>query len=196
MSIRSALVILFSAATFVATSLPAAYAGGTVGLARSSATLQKRTLREGNNTLAPFAFIRYCVSNPNACRPSGTGSVDWSNDTKSLVVAVNQRVNRSIRPVNDKQDEWRSGVKAGDCEDFALTKRESLLKAGIPASALRIAVARTAEGEGHAVLIVKTSEGDFVLDNRTNQMLAWHKTDLTFIKIATAEDPRLWRWLL
>ena len=35
--------------------------------------------------------------------------------------------------------------------------------------ALRIAVARTPPpGEGHAVLVVKTNNGDMVLDNRTN----------------------------
>lgn len=154
------------------------------------------SMREGTPTMAPFAFIRYCVANPAACRASEQRIIAWTPQNRALVAAVNYRVNRSIVPMNDAgEDVWQANVVAGDCEDFVLTKRQALLEAGLPASALRIAVATTASGEGHAVLVVKTSAGDFVLDNRFNRMLAWHNTDLHFIKIASAENPRLWRYL-
>lgn len=195
MSIRKTLPIFLSLFTFVVASLPEAQAGGVAGLARKSMGSFK-TMREGSKTLAPFPFIRYCVSNPPACEAGGNPAIDWSPDTKSLVVSVNRQVNGSIRPVRDRQEEWNANVRAGDCEDFALTKRIALMKAGLPASALRMAVAVTASGEGHAVLVVKTNSGDFVLDNRTNRMLIWNETDLTFLKIASAENPRLWRRLL
>jgi predicted transglutaminase-like cysteine proteinase len=99
-----------------------------------------------------------------------------------------------MRPVYDKGDDTGSaGGGAGDCEDFALTKRRKLIQQGIPASALRIAVAMTPSGEGHAVLLVRTRAGDFVLDNRTNRMLKWNQTDLSWVKIASAENPMIWR---
>ena len=195
MSISRKFAILMSAITLAATSVSAADAGGIAGMARHGVASYKQ-MHEGPNTLAPFAFIRYCVNTPAACRPSQAEKLDWSWRNKAIVVRVNRWVNRSIRPINDQGDSWDANVRSGDCEDFALTKRLALLKAGLPASALRIAVATTASGEGHAVLVVKTNAGDFVLDNRSNRMLMWHQTDLTFIKIASAENPRLWRQLL
>ncbi|MBB3938011.1 transglutaminase-like cysteine peptidase [Aureimonas phyllosphaerae] len=153
-------------------------------------------MQEGNNTRAPFAFIRYCVTSPDACRIGQQRTVDWTPGIKALVGHVNRSVNRGIRPVSDRgRDVWQANVAVGDCEEFALTKRERLMKEGMPASALRIAVATTGSGEGHAVLVVSTADGDFVLDNRNDQILIWHQTDLTFQKIASAEDPRLWHRL-
>ncbi|KQT80939.1 hypothetical protein ASG54_05645 [Aureimonas sp. Leaf460] len=172
-----------------------ATAGGAAGLARNGLGSYK-PMREGASVLAPFSFIRYCVSSPEAC-PVGDGrTLDWSESTKALVSSVNRQVNRRIRPVNERGDTWSANVASGDCEDFALTKRQALLEAGLPSSALRIAVATTSTGEGHAVLVVKTEAGDFVLDNRIGRVLPWHQTDLRFIKITSAENPRLWRRLL
>ena len=87
---------------------------------------------------------------------------------------------------------WNVGTTSGDCEDFALTKRRALIRAGIPASSLLMAVARTRYGEGHAVLVARTTAGDFVLDNRGNALREWHRTDLSWLKIASAENPRIW----
>jgi predicted transglutaminase-like cysteine proteinase len=51
----------------------------------------------------------------------------------------------------------------------------------LPRAALRIAVARLADGEAHAVLTVATDRGDYVLDNRSPAILPWAKTGLTWI---------------
>jgi predicted transglutaminase-like cysteine proteinase len=37
-------------------------------------------------------------------------------------------------------------------------------------------------GEGHAVLMMRTDRGDFIIDNRTNAILSWDKTGFTFSK--------------
>ena len=92
----------------------------------------------------------------------------------------------------DAGDVWQVGVAAGDCEEFALTKRRNLIALGWPSRALRIAVARTGSGEGHAVLVVKSSRGDLVLDNRTDEIKPWTQTDLRWVKIQSGDNPRLW----
>lgn len=150
-------------------------------------------ISEGSNTLAPFAYIRFCVDNPDDCRPSAPTTVSWDKPTRALIASANRRVNHSIRAVNEAGDRWTAGRKSGDCEDFALTKRRDLLALGIPGSALRMAVALTPSGEGHAVLVVSTNDGDVVLDNRFDRILAWHKTDLSWLKIASADNPKIWR---
>ncbi|WP_168990570.1 transglutaminase-like cysteine peptidase [Aureimonas flava] len=170
---------------------------GSLAPLRQERALPQSRMEEGINTRAPFAFIRYCVASPQACRVGKPETVEWSPSVRALVTEVNRSVNRSIRPVSDGlSDVWQANVAAGDCEEFALTKRERLLKMGLPASALRMAVATTASGEGHAVLVVSTPSGDFVLDNRLDRILLWHQTDLTFLKIASSQDPRLWRRLV
>ena len=101
----------------------------------------------------------------------------------------------SIRPVNDRPDQgdvWQVNVKSGDCEDFALTKRDHLIAMGWSPRALRIAVTKTPYGEGHAVLVVKTDQGDLVLDNRTNAIKGWKDTDLRWLMIQSGDNPRVW----
>ncbi|MNL79260.1 hypothetical protein D3C87_2058250 [compost metagenome] len=86
-------------------------------------------------------------------------------------------------------------MTAGDCEDFALTKRDKLIALGWPARALRVAVAKTSWGEGHAVLVVKTDRGDLVLDNRTNVIKDWRSAGLHWTMIQSAESPKVWHAL-
>ena len=38
------------------------------------------------------------------------------------------------------------------------------------------------EGAGHAVMMVRTTRGDFILDNKRNAILPWHKTGYVYIK--------------
>ena len=92
--------------------------------------------------------------------------------------AVNQSVNRAIRPRHDKGDVWSVNVNSGDCEDYVLTKRARLIGSGVAPGALRIATVRTPSGEAHAVLVVRTDKGDFVLDNRKDAIKQWHETGL------------------
>lgn len=66
-------------------------------------------------------------------------------------------------------------LKVGDCEDYALCKLLRLKDAGLPEESMGIATCRI-DGDitrGHAVLIVSTDVGDFVLDNRFPDVLPW-----------------------
>ena len=80
----------------------------------------------------------------------------------------------------------------GDCEDYVLLKRRMLMQAGWPREALLITVVRDKKGDGHAVLTVKTDQGEFILDNQEPQILPWTKTGYRFVKRQSQSDPNLW----
>ncbi|MEV6576468.1 transglutaminase-like cysteine peptidase [Streptomyces sp. NPDC051577] len=167
-------------------------AAGVGGYARDLGTTAKRIV-EGEFTLAPLASVAFCMKNTDQCRDTGGDVVELTDARQGELFGVNSKVNRSIRPKNDSPtaDVWSVDVAAGDCEDYALTKRKRLLELGWPSRALRMAVATTPSGEGHAVLVVRTSQGDLVLDNRTSQVKDWAKTDLSWLKMQSS-NPEIW----
>ncbi|KQS80542.1 hypothetical protein ASG25_02855 [Rhizobium sp. Leaf384] len=88
-------------------------------------------------------------------------------------------------------DVWQADVSAGDCEDIGITKKRKLMSLGWSATALRLAVAGTREGKRHAVLVVKRSDGDLVLDNRTSRIRPFRQGGISWIKIQSGENRRL-----
>ena len=114
--------------------------------------------------------------------------------------AVNALINRQIRSVSDRRlhgrlDVWSIGTRAGDCEDYALTKRRALMEKGWPSHALLITTARDGADRPHAVLVARTDRGDFVLDNLTPSVSAWTSLPYRWIKQQSAADPRKWQRL-
>lgn len=93
--------------------------------------------------------------------------------------------------MRERVDIWSLNPRAGDCDDYVMTKRHRLIKAGLPASALRVAIVRTRTGEGHAVLLVATADGELVLDNLRRNIIGRHRTGYSFIKVASA-NPNVW----
>ena len=56
-----------------------------------------------------------------------------------------------------------------------------------------LAVGALPSGEYHAMLIVSTKRGDFVLDNLTNELRPLGRQPATIIAVQSARDPRLWQ---
>ncbi len=74
-----------------------------------------------------------------------------------------------------KTDYWATPVefltRGGDCEDFAIAKYASLRALGFSEDQLRIAVVEDeVKHIPHALLIVYTGAGDYVLDNQNKQV--------------------------
>lgn len=94
------------------------------------------------------------------------------------VRAVNDYVNQ-VRYVEDsvnwgKSDYWATPIeffsRGGDCEDYAIAKYASLRALGFSTDQLRIAVVQDKiKNIPHAVLIVYTEEGTYVLDNQNRR---------------------------
>ncbi len=51
---------------------------------------------------------------------------------------------------------------------------------------------RDKKGDGHAVLMVRTDRGDFILDNQEPKVLLWTETGYKFIKRQSLENPNRW----
>lgn len=118
--------------------------------------------------ITPLSMQFFCAKHRNECAGGGRSQVSMSNNLMAVLKQVNGHVNRAIRPVRDSTDSWDLNPTSGDCEDYVLSKRSALIRNGVSSGALRIAYTHTRRGEPHAVLIVRTSQGDFVLDNLTD----------------------------
>lgn len=140
----------------------------------------------------PTGWQIFCLAQSQECVGGGAKQVEATDDAMSRIKHINTSVNRAIKPRRDgKLDVWSINVSAGDCEDYALTKRSKLIKSGFPASALRIAQVKTTKGEGHAVLVIQTSRGRFVLDNLTDAIRPLSQTRYRVVSIQTA-NPKVW----
>ena len=101
------------------------------------------------------------------------------------------------RPMTDREifgreEVWAYPTEVGDCEDFVLLKRKKLMEAGFSAADLLITVVRKPDGEGHAVLTLRTQSGDFVLDNLNDEVKLWTETRYTFLKRQSSTDTGRW----
>lgn len=161
--------------------------------AAAVATLLGAAQVQAAGAQSPLGFKVFCLKYPHECKGGGKSTMPMTEDTMQVLKKVNLSVNNSIRPRNDSRgrDVWTLNASSGDCEDYVITKRSRLIKMGLPASALRIAYAKTRSGEGHAVLVVRTSEGDYVLDNRTNAIRPKAQAGLRFISMS-GSNPKTW----
>lgn len=156
-------------------------------LTLSSATLPVQAFglraRQSDDASAPLAYQLYCLQHPADCRKSRRSVVAYTPKVRALLVSVNNQVNRAIKPRNERGDTWSLNPEYGDCDDYVMTKRHRLLRAGVPASAMKVAVVRTPRGIGHAILIVKTTAGEFALDNLRKTIVRRHQTGYRFLNL-------------
>jgi predicted transglutaminase-like cysteine proteinase len=155
----------------------------------------------GNGAVEPFGEFMLCRRNPSVCRPraargvaTSQGQVRLTPDLLQRINAVNLQTNAAIVPAAETNgDVWKVGGRTGDCEDYALAKRAKLLQMGFPSSAVLIATAYQRSGAYHAILVVRTDRGDFVLDNLSKAIKPWDRTGYRFEMIQSPENPRSWR---
>ena len=67
-----------------------------------------------------------------------------------------------------------------------------LNESGIPLGDLLITVVRQMNGEGHAVLTVRTDRGDYVLDNLEQRIKPWNETNYDYLKRQAANNTGAW----
>lgn len=147
----------------------------------------------------PIGHYEFCRSYPDECRSKigDTGPAALSEDAWRTMLDVNYTVNTSIEPLTDQEiygveERWAYPRSVGDCEDYALLKRKLLIDRGFSPADLLMTVVLQPNGEGHAVLTVRTDRGDFILDNMRNKVLLWSDTEYTYLKRQSADDPGRW----
>ena len=112
------------------------------------------------------------------------------------LVKVNKEINAAIHYRNDTgRDLWEIGSKEGDCEDYAIRKLAELTgEHGFPRGALTLAACRLDGGRGHAVLLVHSDKGVYVMDNLSPWVLPWHRLPYGWVAREEPGAPfRLWR---
>ena len=62
----------------------------------------------------------------------------------------------------------------------------------LPLSNLLMTVVRKPNGEGHAVLTVRTDKGDLVLDNLTDKVRLWSETGYRYLKRQASDNTGHW----
>ncbi len=147
----------------------------------------------------PYGYVNFCDKNPAECRVR-KGPSRRIQLTPALFVEldqINRMVNKAIKPVTDYEahgvsELWTVPVTKGDCEDYALLKRRLLRAQGWPESSLLLTVVRDERGDGHAVLTLRTAQGDFVADNKTNEILSWNQTPYSYVMRQSYLNPQNW----
>jgi len=169
-------------------------------IAAANAQGQTAFMQVLGKTTQPIGHHDLCARLPAECRER-TADVRPVQLTPALwnqLIAVNDNVNTAIEPDTDKDIYGREEVWTypdagkGDCEDFVLLKRKELMQKGWPAGALLITVVRQTNGDGHAVLTVRTDRGDLVLDNLDGRIKLWTQTDYQFVKRQSDTDSGRW----
>jgi predicted transglutaminase-like cysteine proteinase len=154
----------------------------------------------GQSTRPPIGWVEFCAENPVECKVTASMPRDvvLTNKSWTDLVRINKWVNENIKPLTDLEhwgvvEKWSYPDDGyGDCEDYALLKRRMLTEAGWPREALLMTVVREKNGNGHAVLTVKTDKGEFILDNQEERILLWSETSYRFVKRQSQSDPNKW----
>ena len=152
-------------------------------------------LKTGKQTTRPYGHVEYCTRNASDCSGRSAGSV-LPPVRKNILNAVNREVNRSIKAASDqtafgRKEFWTAKARTGDCEDFALAKRAKLLRVGFKPSQLLLTMGYSGS-EAHTVLVVRTRDGDYVLDNLHDEVMPVQSARMSFRKIQAPAHGGKW----
>lgn len=135
----------------------------------------------------PSQYRAYCDRRPNACDMAGPTVIALDEGRRRELSGVNARINRDVVFISDMdnlglEEHWNLPLDGrGDCEDFALAKREELVQSGWPRGALTLAIAfHKVRCFPHAVLLAETDSGTWVLDNLHDDVLCWDALPYTY----------------
>jgi len=171
----------------------------TVAISGFAAQAHPSAMITGALTSQPIGHFEFCKREPGECsvRSRNKTPLTMSDELLQRLQALTVSINKAVKPKSDLQlygqDEyWTYPVDAGDCEDYALAKRRVLMGDGVSAANLLLTVLRRPNGEGHAVLTVRTTIGDVILDNLTDSVLNWDEAEYIYLKRQAANHTGRW----
>lgn len=149
--------------------------------------------------LPPMAYTMFCLRYQTECRKQPIfrgGPVTLTEERWRDLQVVNSAVNSSIAPQRNDfglaAETWVINPDRGDCNDYAVSKRHELLERGWPARSLLLSEVVVSNGEHHLVLVVRTKNGDLVLDNLNPQIKPWSRVPYRWVRIQMPTDAQLW----
>lgn len=146
---------------------------------------------------APSGAANLCGRYSWACAHTGRLNMP---DAAAMRIAqrINGQVNRRVRPVSDRsqygiEEYWSlPSTRGGDCEDVALLKKKALMAEGVSPDRLMIATVLDRNRGSHAVLVLRTAAGDYVLDSLVGGIKPWRATGYSFLKMQDPAAPSRW----
>jgi predicted transglutaminase-like cysteine proteinase len=150
--------------------------------------------------LEPMAHTRFCMQYPTDCETHGLDfrrrNIALTPERWAELSSVNREVNREIIPQRNEggllNEEWLISPRAGDCNDYAVTKRHELLARGWPSRSLLLSEVVTGWGEHHLVVVVRLKDMDVVLDNLNANVLPIAMTRYQWVRVQSPYNPRFW----
>ena len=163
-------------------------------------SVQSTFIAVGERTLVPYGWLEFCSRYAGECNADTRSETEirLSPTAYRRIAQINRAVNAEIKAVSDSDqwgvvDRWDyPSTGKGDCEDYVLLKRRLLIDEGFSPRALLVTVVRDERGDGHAVLTVKTNQGEFILDNLRDGVKPWTASPYKFVKRQSQNDPNLW----
>jgi predicted transglutaminase-like cysteine proteinase len=165
----------------------------------SPATRAPEFMRIYGSSQPPYGFVAFCERMPQECAVSSPDDSRYTATPQALseLDEINRGVNHEIEPATDMEvygvaEYWTLPTTRGDCEDYALLKRHRLIARGWPSGVLLMTVVRDEKNEGHAVLTARTTQGDFILDNKVDVVRLWNQTPYHYVMRQSYMDPKVW----
>lgn len=170
-----------------------------LGVAADAAHAFSANMMTLGRTNPPIGHYEFCQQYSDQCGANGAdnGPLQLTENRWKSLLQVNYKVNSAVQPETDQQiygveERWAFPTDVGDCEDYVLLKRQMLMERGFSPSNLLITVVLQPNGDGHAILTVRTDRGDFVLDNMRNKVLLWSDTEYTYLKRQSTRNSGQW----
>jgi predicted transglutaminase-like cysteine proteinase len=190
-------VAAIAACIFIATSSATAYA---IPLSRAAWPIYTVIVEK---TTPPDGWAEFCRNYKSECdiQQSLPRKIALTTEVWDKLSEVNRWANGHIKPTPDRKhwgriNKWYFAEDGrGDCKDYVLVKRRMLMQAGLPREALLITVVWTPQNNGHAVLIVRTDKGDYVLDNLSSKVVLWKQTPYDYVMRQTQANPNAWVYI-
>jgi predicted transglutaminase-like cysteine proteinase len=165
----------------------------------SPASRAPEFMRVYGSSQPPYGFVAFCERTPQECVVTSSDDSRYLATPQALseLDEVNRSVNHEIEPATDMEiygvaEYWTLPKTRGDCEDYALLKRHRLIAHGWPSSVLLMTVVRDEKNEGHAVLTARTTQGDYILDNKVDVVRLWNQTPYHYVMRQSYMDPKVW----
>ena len=149
----------------------------------------------GDAVIPPVGFIGFCVHHSGECLISSPKHdvVVLTDKRRAELKRVQADINWDIKPRVNPAHTWNYASDGyGDCNTYALTKRKALIALGWPEDALLLAAVYDELGEGHLVLVARTTKGDFVLDNRLAPVVLWNTLPYRWVSMQSQQSPARW----
>ena len=172
----------------------------TASLPSEAMVMAPVSLKVGGSAREPMGWTDFCKRYQGECdaKPATPQDIVFDAAARQKIARINSAVNAEITPATDR-DMWGAEERwdfpssgRGDCEDYVLLKRARLMAEGFARESLLITVVTDLQGDGHAVLTVKTDRGDYILDNMNDEVKLWRETPYGFVKRQSQFDQNAW----